>query len=78
MDSFVHLIESAMATFDPYTVNHQQRVAQLSTAIAREMGLEERQISNLEAAARLHDFGKILLPMGILSNPGELSAAKWP
>ncbi len=73
MDSFVHVIESVMATFDPYTVSHQQRVAQLSTAIAREMGLEERQISNLETAARLHDFGKISVPIGILSNPGELS-----
>ena len=73
MDSFVQVIESVMATFDPYTVNHQQRVAQLSTAIAREMGLEERQISNLETAARLHDFGKISVPIGILSKPGELS-----
>ena len=73
MDPFVQVIESLMATFDPYTVSHQQRVAQLSTAIAREMGLEERQISNLEKAARLHDFGKISVPIGILSKPGELS-----
>jgi HD-GYP domain-containing protein (c-di-GMP phosphodiesterase class II) len=73
VDAFVHMIESLMATFDPYTVSHQQRVAQLSTAIAREMGLEERQISNLETAARLHDFGKISVPIGILSNRGELS-----
>ena len=76
MDSFVHVIESVMATFDPYTVDHQQRVAQLSTAMAREMGLEERQISDLETAARLHDFGKIVVPMSILSKPGQLSVTE--
>ncbi len=73
MDSIVQVIESVMAARDPYTVSHQQRVAQLSSAIAREMGLEARQISNLETAARLHDFGKISVPIGILSKPGKLS-----
>jgi HD-GYP domain-containing protein (c-di-GMP phosphodiesterase class II) len=73
MDSIVQVLESAMAARDPYTVSHQQRVAQLSSAIAREMGLGERQISNLEMASRLHDFGKISVPIGILSKPGKLS-----
>jgi putative two-component system response regulator len=73
MDSIVQVIESVMAARDPYTVSHQQRVAQLSSAIAWEMGLEPRQISNLETAARLHDFGKISVPIGILSKPGKLS-----
>ena len=73
MDPIVELLESAMAVQDPYTVGHQQRVAQISLALAREMGLEERQIGNLEMAARLHDFGKISVPLGILSKPGKLS-----
>jgi putative two-component system response regulator len=73
MESIVQVLEYAMAARDPYTVSHQQRVAQLSSAIAWEMGLEERQISNLEAAARLHDFGKNSIPISILSKPGELS-----
>jgi HD-GYP domain-containing protein (c-di-GMP phosphodiesterase class II) len=59
MDPIVEVLESAMAAQDPYTVTHQQRVAQISLVIAREMGLEEQKISNLEMAARLHDFGKI-------------------
>ena len=73
MDSIVPVIESVMAARDPYTVTHQQRVAQISLVVAREMGLEERQISNLEMAARLHDFGKISVPIRILSKPGKLS-----
>jgi HD-GYP domain-containing protein (c-di-GMP phosphodiesterase class II) len=37
------------------------------------MGLGEPQLGNLEMAARLHDFGKISVPMGILSKRGKLS-----
>jgi HD-GYP domain-containing protein (c-di-GMP phosphodiesterase class II) len=73
MDPIVEVLESAMAVQDPYTVGHQQRVAHISLALAREMGLEEQQIGSLEIAARLHDFGKISVPMGILSKRGRLS-----
>jgi HD-GYP domain-containing protein (c-di-GMP phosphodiesterase class II) len=74
MDSIVHVIENAMAARDPYTVTHQRRVAQLSSAIAWEMGLETQQTRNLMMAARLHDFGKISIPNSILSKSGKLSA----
>jgi len=73
MESIVRVLENVMAARDPYTVTHQQGVAQLSLAIAREMGLEEKQTCNLMMAARLHDFGKISVPIGILSKPGKLS-----
>ena len=63
MDQLVQVLESTMAARDPYTVTHQQRVSQISSAIAREMGLAENQISSLKMAARLHDFGKITVPM---------------
>ena len=73
MHSIVQVIESAMAVQDPYTVAHQQRVTQISLAIAEEMGLEANRLNNLEMAARLHDFGKISIPISILSKPGKLS-----
>ena len=74
MDSIVQVIESSISARDPYTVTHQQRVAQISVAIAAEMGLEPKRIGYLQIAARLHDFGKISIPMSILSKPGKLSA----
>jgi len=73
MDSVLTVLENVMSARDPYTVTHQWRVAQISSAIAREMGLKEGQTRNLMMAARLHDFGKILVPMSILSKPGKLS-----
>jgi putative two-component system response regulator len=73
MDSIVQVLESVMSARDPYTVTHQRRVAQLSSALAWEMDLEEKRTRNLMMAAKLHDFGKISVPMGILSRPGNLS-----
>jgi putative nucleotidyltransferase with HDIG domain len=73
MESIVQVLEGVMAARDPYTVRHQQGVARLSAAIAREMGLEEEKSRNVMMAARLHDFGKISVPIGILSKSGELS-----
>jgi HD-GYP domain-containing protein (c-di-GMP phosphodiesterase class II) len=73
VESFVQVLDSTISARDPYTVSHQQRVSQVSVAIAAEMGLGEECINNLRMAARLHDFGKISIPMSILSKPGKLS-----
>jgi PAS domain S-box-containing protein/putative nucleotidyltransferase with HDIG domain len=58
---------------DPYTSGHQQKVADLATAIAREMKLEDTRIDQLRTAAMIHDIGKMYVPSDILSKPGRLS-----
>jgi len=59
---------------DPYTFGHQQRVAELSEAIGKELGLPEDQIEGLHIASAVHDIGKISLPAEILSKPLQLSS----
>jgi putative nucleotidyltransferase with HDIG domain len=49
----------AIEVRDPYTSGHSERVAFLSKAIARDMGLSPRQVDQIETAALLHDIGKI-------------------
>jgi len=68
IDTMVKIVE----TRDPYTAGHQQRVAELATAIAREMKLEDTRIDQLRMAAVIHDIGKMYVPSDILSKPGEL------
>jgi len=58
---------------DPYTAGHQQKVADLATAIAREMELDDTRIDQLRTAAVIHDIGKIYIPSDILSRPGRLT-----
>jgi putative two-component system response regulator len=77
MDARILLIESQVAAQDPDTVAHQRRVAYLSSAIAREMGLPEQQIDTLRMAATIHDVGKMSVPIDILLKPGRLSEPEW-
>ncbi|MDD3516303.1 MAG: HD-GYP domain-containing protein, partial [Synergistaceae bacterium] len=64
-------------TRDPYTAGHQERVARLAIAIAREMGLPEEQIRGVGVAAVLHDLGKIDVPAEILSKPSRLKDKEY-
>ena len=59
---------------DPYTFGHQERVSALAGAIAEEMGLSVEQLEGIEIAAKIHDIGKVYVPMEILSKPGRLSS----
>jgi PAS domain S-box-containing protein/putative nucleotidyltransferase with HDIG domain len=72
LDATVKALATAVESRDPYIAGHQQRVADLSCAMAQEMGLPADEIDGLRVAALLHDIGKIYVPAGILSRPGEL------
>ncbi len=58
---------------DPYTAGHQQRVAELSQAIATEMGLTSDETEGIYLGALIHDTGKICVPAEILAKPGRLT-----
>ena len=58
---------------DPYTAGHQQRVADLSRAIAEEMGLTSDETEGIYLGALIHDTGKICVPAEILAMPRNLT-----
>lgn len=58
---------------DEYTKGHSQRVAEYSSALARELGMSEEECSNIHKIALLHDIGKIGVPDSILNKPGKLT-----
>jgi len=62
---------------DDDTGEHTWRIAQLSGAIARRMGLPASRVEMLMRAARLHDVGKITVPDHILLKPGGLSEEEF-
>ena len=66
-----------MAVRDPYTVGHQRRVSQIACDIGREMGLSEERLRDLRMAGTLHDLGKIAIPAGLLSKPGNLTSLEF-
>jgi len=73
MQAVIQVMESAIGARDPYTVEHQQQATHIATAIAEDMGLSPASLKTLHVAARLHDLGKIAVPMEILSKSGKLT-----
>jgi two-component system response regulator RpfG len=56
---------------------HLERVARYTGLIADALGLADDEIRMIEAAAPLHDVGKIAIPDAILLKPGKLTAEEF-
>jgi len=63
---------------DQITHGHIRRVQTFSVELARELGVsDERLIKAVEAAALLHDMGKLAVPEHILNKPGKLTPGEF-
>ena len=68
---------AALEARDGYTGGHAQAVVEHSVAVARRMGLSEKEVAEVEQAALLHDVGKIGVGDAILNKPQALNDAEW-
>lgn len=65
---------AAVNARDSYTAMHSREVVALARGVARRLGLDESQTSEVEQIALLHDLGKIAIPDAILRKPGPLTS----
>ncbi len=76
--STVHTLSTAIDARDDVTPRHVRRVQHGTLSLARELGVtDEDTLCGLEAAALLHDTGKIAVPEHILNKPGRLTASEF-
>ncbi len=73
LEDMVETLASIVEIKDPYTAGHQKRVAEISIAIAKELGLSSKNIYAVKNASLIHDIGKINIPQSILAKPGKIS-----
>ena len=73
MEGMIAVLVAIVEKRDPYIAGHHQRVTQLASAIAEEMGLNEERIEGIRVAAAVHDIGRIDIPIEILHKPGQLN-----
>lgn len=74
--SFESSIRTLSATVDarhPLTAGHSQRVTEYSLLIARELGLNEKELEVIKYAALLHDIGKIGIRDTVLLKQGRFT-----
>ena len=62
---------------DQYTDGHCQRLASYASALGRQLGLTDEDITALARGGFLHDIGKIGVPDAILLKPARLTPAEY-
>ena len=76
--STIQALSSAIDAKDGVTSSHIRRVQTYSVALAKALGVAETdEVKAIEAAALLHDTGKLAVPEHILNKPGKLTAAEF-
>lgn len=62
---------------DTSTLRHLFRVQDFCRKLARELGLPDKRMRQLELGSMLHDIGKYAVPDAILLKPGPLNDEEW-
>jgi putative nucleotidyltransferase with HDIG domain len=76
--SAVETLAMAIDAKDDVTHSHVRRVQSYALGLARALGVhDDSSLKAIEAAALLHDTGKLGIPEYILNKPGKLTAAEF-
>jgi putative nucleotidyltransferase with HDIG domain len=76
--STIETLAMAVDAKDQITHGHIRRVQVYAVELAKRMGVTDpHQLKAIEAAALLHDMGKLAIPEHILNKPGKLTEAEF-
>jgi HD-GYP domain-containing protein (c-di-GMP phosphodiesterase class II) len=71
--SALRLLYRLLEERDPWSTGHSSRVAALAEDLARSLGWGEPELRLLRLGSRLHDVGKLAVPVCVLCKPGPLA-----
>lgn len=76
--STIETLATAIDAKDQVTHGHIRRVQRFALGLAKKIGVHDKlQLQALEAAALLHDMGKIAVPEHILNKPSKLTPGEF-
>ena len=76
--STIETLATAIDAKDQVTHGHIRRVQRFALGLAKKVGVHDKlQLQALEAAALLHDMGKIAVPEHILNKPSKLTPGEF-
>jgi diguanylate cyclase (GGDEF)-like protein/putative nucleotidyltransferase with HDIG domain len=73
----IEALALAIEAKDATTHEHLQRVRVYATEIGKDVGMSPTDLDALQAAALLHDIGKLAVPEHIISKPGKLTPEEF-
>jgi diguanylate cyclase (GGDEF)-like protein/putative nucleotidyltransferase with HDIG domain len=73
----IEALALAIEAKDQTTHDHLQRVRVYAVEVAKELKIDREGMDALQAAALLHDIGKLAIPEHIISKPGRLTPEEF-
>src|SRR3977135_552958 len=73
----IEALALAIEAKDQTTHDHLQRVRVYAVKVAKELKVDREGMEALQAAALLHDIGKLAIPEHIISKPGRLTPEEF-
>ena len=73
----IEVLALAIEAKDQTTHDHLQRVRVYAVEVAKDLKVERSEMDALQAAALLHDIGKLAIPEHIISKPGRLTPEEF-
>jgi diguanylate cyclase (GGDEF)-like protein/putative nucleotidyltransferase with HDIG domain len=73
----IEALALAIEAKDQTTHDHLQRVRVYAVEVAKELDVPAEEMEALQAAALLHDIGKLAIPEHIVSKPGRLTPEEF-
>jgi len=73
----IEVLALAIEAKDQTTHDHLQRVRIYAVEVAKELKVDREGMEALQAAALLHDIGKLAIPEHIVSKPGRLTPEEF-
>ncbi len=73
----IEALALAIEAKDHTTHDHLQRVRIYANEVAKELKISPEEVEALNAAALLHDIGKLAIPEHIISKPGRLTPEEF-
>ncbi|MDI3499218.1 MAG: hypothetical protein PWP50_262 [Synergistaceae bacterium] len=70
-------LQVATAYYHDETAEHLERMGAYSTLLAKALGRSPEEIEMIGRFSKLHDIGKVKVPLRILTKPGPLSAEEF-
>ncbi len=77
IETTISCLNRLLEARDLITHLHSERVGHLSYVIARALGLSDNQCADIANAALLHDIGKMVVPLEIISKPTALTPEEY-
>ncbi|GAA3446877.1 HD-GYP domain-containing protein [Planomonospora venezuelensis] len=77
LEDLAEILLAALEDKDPYTLQHSQRIGQLSALLGQQIGLTGDHLAAARLGGLLHDIGKLAVPATVLSKTGPLTEGEF-